>query len=119
MARWPTVIQVTLALVAEIARPEVDTGNPRRETPPQRQLGESTMPAKPKIRDVSPYVGRGLATCIDPANGCREAKYIIDITDIDEAISKTLNRIRDRDGEKWFKEGAAYLRKGLDRLRVA
>jgi hypothetical protein len=73
------------------------------------------MPAKTK-RPPSPYLNCGLATGIDPVLRCREAKYIIDITDIDDAISETLHRIMDRDGEKWFKEGRAYLRRGLDAM---
>jgi len=67
------------------------------------------MPAKPKAkRPASPYLRRGLVTARDPFLGCREAKYILDIDDLETEMVTTLRRIRDRDGKKWFKEGALF-----------
>jgi hypothetical protein len=75
------------------------------------------MPAKTKTkRDVSPHARGHLVTARDPILGGREAKYILDITDLDDAIMTTLHKIRERDGTKWCKEGARRLRDGLDMM---
>ena len=75
------------------------------------------MTAKPKTkRDVSPFVRGQLATAVDPILGGREAKFILDITDLEHEMIKTLNRIRSRDGRKVFKESSAWLRGRLDTM---
>ena len=60
------------------------------------------------------YRRRHLGTTPDVVcGGVREFKYIIELTDLDHAISTTLNRIRERDGVKIFNEVADHLITGL------
>jgi hypothetical protein len=54
------------------------------------------------------YSRRHLATVREPA-GHRELKYIVELDELETAISKTLDRIRKRDGMKYFKEAAVDL----------
>lgn len=54
------------------------------------------------------YSRRHCGTVPDERWG-RELAYIIEITDLEAAIRKTLDRIRKRDGARIFKEAKAYL----------
>ena len=45
--------------------------------------------------------------------GGRELKYVIEFTELEEAIGKTLDRIRKRDGIKIFREVADRLISGI------
>jgi hypothetical protein len=74
------------------------------------------MPAKSKTKRSANISGRHLVTAIDPVLDGREAKYILDVTDIEDAMMTTLRRIKPRDGQKLFKKSAAWLRDGLDAM---
>jgi|SRR5260221_10412959 hypothetical protein len=52
------------------------------------------------------YSRRHLATVRDPDLGGRELRYIVEFDELEQAIWKTLDRIRKRDGLKIFKEVA-------------
>jgi hypothetical protein len=58
------------------------------------------------------YAWRHLATVPD-GNG-RELAYVVELDDLSHAITTTLDRIRERDGEKIFREAASYLREAVD-----
>jgi hypothetical protein len=58
------------------------------------------------------YARRNLATV--PDRGMRDLAYVHEITDLEMAIDETLARIRERDGEKIFREAATYLRDAVD-----
>jgi hypothetical protein len=70
------------------------------------------MPAKPRST-------KRLATARDPVIGGRETRYVLDITDLEHELMTTLRKIKRRDGVKVFKEGAAWLRDGLDAMIAA
>jgi hypothetical protein len=95
------------------------------------QTEENTMPAKPTTKravvaetfgipvdpdDISYvnflYARRHLSTFAE--RGRRELCYITEIDAIEQAILKTLDRIRARDGEKIFREATGYLREAID-----
>jgi len=57
---------------------------------------------------------RHLAAAIDPVIAKPELVYVIETTDLEVVIAETLQRIRDRDGEKIFKEAAKWLRDEVD-----
>jgi hypothetical protein len=58
------------------------------------------------------YARRHLSTFAE--RGRRELCYITEIDAIEQAILKTLDRIRARDGEKIFREATGYLREAID-----
>jgi hypothetical protein len=72
------------------------------------------MPAKPKAKKskaikASVRPNAKFATMRDPALGCREYKYIVEIDDVVTVVNKTLKRIHRRDGVKYFKRAAGYV----------
>jgi hypothetical protein len=74
------------------------------------------MLAKPKTKRTAKVGRRRLATARDPVLGGREARYILDITDLEDAMMTTLRRIKDRDGTKVFRESSLWLRGCLDAM---
>lgn len=58
------------------------------------------------------YARRHLATV--PEGGWRELAYIIEVDEMEHAITSGLDRIRARDGDRICKEAASYLRKAVD-----
>jgi hypothetical protein len=58
------------------------------------------------------FARRHLATVRE--RGHRELRYIIEIDDLELAITTTLARIRERDGDKIFREAASFLREAVD-----
>ena len=74
------------------------------------------MPAKSKTKRTAKVGKRRLATVRDPVLGGREAKYILDITDLEDAMMTTLRRIRARDGARVFRKSSAWLRGCLDSM---
>jgi hypothetical protein len=57
-----------------------------------------------------------LAMARDPILGGRELRYVLDITDVEDAMLTTLCRIKARDGAKVFRKSAAWLRGCLDTM---
>jgi hypothetical protein len=55
---------------------------------------------------------RHLATV--PERGGRELQYVVELDDLSHGITTTLDRIRERDGKKIFREVATYLREAID-----
>jgi hypothetical protein len=53
------------------------------------------------------YDRRDLATVAE--RGHREVRYIIEVQDVEQVIWQALDRIRERDGKRIFKEAKAYL----------
>jgi hypothetical protein len=61
------------------------------------------------------YARRHLAKV--PERGHQELAYIVDLDDMDEAIGKMLDLIRERDGKKIFEEVAEYLIDSIETRR--
>jgi hypothetical protein len=57
------------------------------------------------------YSRRHLATVRD--GKWREPKYIVELCELEQAISKTLDRMHERDGARIFKEAADHLLLGV------
>jgi hypothetical protein len=96
--------------------------------------GGAGMPAKPRIGvkqnceivartfgpvdpdDISDinflYARRHLATL--PGRRGRDLRYVIELQELEELIGTTLDRVRERDGERIGKEAAAYLHDAVD-----
>jgi hypothetical protein len=56
------------------------------------------------------YARRNLASVRDPVRrGWRDPKYIVESFDVEQVIWKTLDRIYERDGAKFFMEAAAQM----------
>jgi hypothetical protein len=55
---------------------------------------------------------RHLATV--PERGHRELTYVIELDELDHAIWTALDRIRERDGDRIFRESARHLRRAVD-----
>jgi hypothetical protein len=58
------------------------------------------------------YSRRHLATV--PDGKWRELRYVVELDELEQAIWKTLDRIRERDGARIFKEAASYLHESID-----
>jgi hypothetical protein len=55
-----------------------------------------------------------LAMARDPILGGRELRYVLDVTDVEDAMLKALNGIKARDGARVFRKSSAWLRGCLD-----
>lgn len=55
------------------------------------------------------YARRGCATVRE--RGRRELIYVIELDEVERLTLTTLDRIRERDGERIYREAAAFLRK--------
>jgi hypothetical protein len=58
------------------------------------------------------YQRRHLETVAGTAG--RELQYVAELDDLEHALITTLDRMRERDGEKIFRESACYLRQAID-----
>jgi hypothetical protein len=70
------------------------------------------IPVDPDVVDVNfLYSRRHLATV--PGRRGRELKYIIEVQDLEAMIWKTLDRIYERDGARFWREAGSYLHKAV------
>lgn len=85
----------------------------RKRAAVEKTFGIPVDPEEVEFIDFM-FARRRLATV--PGRRGREPAYLAEILDTEEAYWQTLDRIRERDGEKIFREAATYLREAVDSM---